>query len=313
MLDQTIDGVRIVTLRREPMNTLDLAAVEALGALFAEHRADVPLVLAGSGGVFCAGVDAKAFMGYAPAQRLEMAQAITQMTAHLLAIAAPVVAAIPGHALGGGLVLALCCDHRVATDAADAKFGLFEAKAGIAFPSGPALIVQRALPAPLLRQLTLSCRSVSAQELAPRRVRRAGGDGSRARPRAPSRQGAGAVPRLSRGEDADARRSGRAGAGPGRSRAGSRVRVRRGGADAPMPPRRNSSAAGQIGHAAASSPPAAACAPFRAGASRASVVPLRNRLRRAGGRASSDGVPPLSLSASACRRRAALPEGRNRA
>jgi enoyl-CoA hydratase len=165
MLDQTIDGVRTITLQREPMNTLDLTAVRTLRDRFAEHPRDMPLVLAGANGVFCAGVDAKAFMGYAPVQRLEMAQAITQMTAHLLAISAPVVASITGHALGGGFVLALCCDYRIATDAKDAKFGLFEAKAGIAFPSGPALIVQRELPAPLLRHMTLACRSVSGNEL----------------------------------------------------------------------------------------------------------------------------------------------------
>lgn len=166
MLDEIQDGVRTITLRRDPMNTLDLPTVEQLSALFASHPADMPLVLAGSRAVFSAGVDAKIFMGYPPAQQLEMARAITRMTAHLLAITSPVIAAIPGHALGGGFVLALCCDYRIATDAVEAKFGLFEAKAGIAFPSGPALIVRHELAAPLLRHMTLSCRSVSAQELA---------------------------------------------------------------------------------------------------------------------------------------------------
>jgi enoyl-CoA hydratase/carnithine racemase len=165
MLDETIEGVRTITLQRHPMNTLDLAAVTWLGAAFEAHPADMPLVLTGADGVFCAGVDSKAFMGYAPAQRLEMARAITAMTARLLAIRAPVVAALSGHALGGGLVLALCCDHRIATDAEAAKFGLFEAKAGIAFPSGPGAIVHHELPAPLLRQLTLSCRAMSASDL----------------------------------------------------------------------------------------------------------------------------------------------------
>jgi enoyl-CoA hydratase len=46
-----------------------------------------------------------------------------------------------------------------------AKIGLMEAKAGIAFPDGPAHIVQSELPATLLRQLTLSSRIVSAADL----------------------------------------------------------------------------------------------------------------------------------------------------
>lgn len=165
MMDDTQDGVRTVTIRRDPMNTLDLAAVERLSALFENHPPDLPLVLAGSEGVFSAGVDATQFMKYDRAQRTQMARAITRMTAYLLRIPAPVVASIPGHALGGGLVLALCCDCRIATNAEHAKFGLLEAKAGIAFPDGPAHIVQSELPATLLRQLTLSSRIVSAADL----------------------------------------------------------------------------------------------------------------------------------------------------
>jgi len=165
MVEDTEDGVRTVTLRRNPMNTLDLAAVERLSTLFENHPSDLPLVLEGSEGVFSAGVDAKQFIGYDRAQRVQMARAITRMTGFLLRIPAPVVASIPGHALGGGLVLALCCDYRIATNAEQAKFGLFEAKAGIAFPDGPAHIVQSELPATLLRQLTLSSRSLSAADL----------------------------------------------------------------------------------------------------------------------------------------------------
>lgn len=165
MIENTEDGVRKITLRRNPMNTLDFDAVERLSALFEDHPSDLPLVLEGSESVFSAGVDAKLFMGYDRARRLEMARAITRMTGHLLSIPAPVVAAISGHALGGGLVLTLCCDYRIATNAEQAKFGLFEAKAGIAFPDGPAHIVQTELPTTLLRQLTLSSRSLSAAEL----------------------------------------------------------------------------------------------------------------------------------------------------
>lgn len=164
-MEDTKDGVRTITLRRNPMNTLDLDAVERLSALFENHPSDLPLVLEGSEGVFSAGVDAKQFMGYDRAQRIQMARAITRMTGRLLRIPAPVVASIAGHALGGGLVLALCCDYRIATNAEQAKFGLFEAKAGIAFPDGPADIVQSELPSTLLRQLTLSSRSVSATDL----------------------------------------------------------------------------------------------------------------------------------------------------
>jgi enoyl-CoA hydratase len=165
MLEHTQDGVRTITLNRHPMNTLDIDAVEKLSALFENHPPALPLVLEGSGRVFSAGVDAKQFMAYDHAQRLQMARAITRMTAMALRIPAPVVASIPGHALGGGLVLALCCDYRIAAKDQQAKFGLLEAKAGIAFPDGPAHIVRSELPPTLLRQLTLTSRSVSAADL----------------------------------------------------------------------------------------------------------------------------------------------------
>jgi enoyl-CoA hydratase len=165
MRDTTENGVRTITLEREPMNTLDLDAIESLSALFESHPPAIPLVIEGAGGVFSAGVDAKAFMGYAQAQRLQLARAITRMTGHLLSIPSPVVASIGGHALGGGLVLALCCDYRVATDAAQAKFGLLEAKAGIAFPAGPAQIIHHELPPPLLRHLSLSSHTVPSSLL----------------------------------------------------------------------------------------------------------------------------------------------------
>lgn len=165
MRETIADGVRTITFEREPMNTLDIEAVNTLSDLFQAHPRAVPLVLEGAGGVFSAGVDSRRFMAYGAHERLQMARAITRMTAHLLSIPAPVVAALGGHALGGGFVLALCCDHRVATESPSAKFGLFEAKAGIAFPAGPAHIVRSELPATLLRPLTLACRSFTSAEL----------------------------------------------------------------------------------------------------------------------------------------------------
>ena len=138
MLEDIKHEVRIVTLRRQPMNTLDINAIERLSEFFENHPPEMPLVLDGSEGVFSAGVDSKQFMGYDHAQRHHLARAITRMTAKILSIPAPVVASIPGH---------------------------LEAKAGIAFPDGPAELVQSELPPTLLRQLTLTSQTMSAADL----------------------------------------------------------------------------------------------------------------------------------------------------
>jgi enoyl-CoA hydratase len=154
-----------VTLNRPPLNLLDPEAIEAITRAFAGLNRKAPVVLSSVGDVFSAGVDVKAFASLDGAGRTAFARAITAMTARILAVQGPVIAALPGHAIGGGLVLTLCCDYRIAADTPGAKFGLTEAKAGVPFPSGPAAIIRHEIPAPLLRRLTLTSAEASARDL----------------------------------------------------------------------------------------------------------------------------------------------------
>jgi enoyl-CoA hydratase len=87
------------------------------------------------------------------------------MVAHLLAIPVPVVAAVNGHALGGGFVLLLACDYRIAADVAAAKLGMLEAQAGIPFPAGPLEILRHELAPELLRRLALTSAVVGVRDL----------------------------------------------------------------------------------------------------------------------------------------------------
>ena len=115
--------------------------------------------------MFSAGVDTRAFAGYDRDGRIALARGITRMTAALLSVAEPVVVAVTGHAVGGGLVLALCADHRVATNAAESRFGLLEARAGVPFPAGPVEVIAAELPSALRRQMTLSSAFVPGERL----------------------------------------------------------------------------------------------------------------------------------------------------
>ncbi len=164
LLDEQ-DGVTRITLDRPPLNALDLPMIDAIGDTAARVPTDKPVILRANGRAFSAGVDTKAFESYSPKQRDDMIAAITAMTAKLLAIPTPIVAAINGHALGGGLVLPLCTDYRLCALGDDHKFGLTEARAGVPFPAGPAAIIRHQIPAPFLRQLTLSSRVVDAETL----------------------------------------------------------------------------------------------------------------------------------------------------
>jgi enoyl-CoA hydratase len=158
-------GVTEITLDRPPVNAMDLPAIEALTAAFAMAAKAVPVILTGGGDVFSAGVDTKAFGSYAPADKAAMIRAITRMTAVILSHPAPVVAAVNGHALGGGFVLMLCADVRLVTSESAARFGLTEAKAGVPFPAGPLEIIRAEVEANLLRRLTLTSAVISAAEL----------------------------------------------------------------------------------------------------------------------------------------------------
>lgn len=159
------DGIVRIRLERPPVNALDLDMILALERIFRSLDQTAPVVITGSAGAFSAGEDTKAFAEGDASYKRELILAITRMTAAALALPVPLVAAVNGHALGSGLVLALCADYRIAVDGQGARFGLTEARAGIAFPAGPLAIIGHELPPAMLRQLTLSSLTVTSSDL----------------------------------------------------------------------------------------------------------------------------------------------------
>src|SRR5262249_31227066 len=111
------DGVYVLTLRRPPVNALDRCLVADILKALRAARADpacTAVVLTGAPGVFSAGIDMREVPGYTRLQHADLLRSVNRMTCQLYGMPKPVVAAIPGHALGGGLVLALACDLRLA-------------------------------------------------------------------------------------------------------------------------------------------------------------------------------------------------------
>jgi enoyl-CoA hydratase len=154
----TSDGLSVVTLHRPPVNAVNLAVVEELSQAVQQVRDDAQcaaVVFTGAPGVFCAGVDTREVPAYDVAQRAAMLRGINRTVLMLYGMPKPVVAAISGHALGAGLVLALTCDLRIAARGAF-KLGLTEVEAGIPFPAGPLAVVQAEVPADQVRILALT-------------------------------------------------------------------------------------------------------------------------------------------------------------
>lgn len=118
--------VAVVTIDRpERRNALDVAHVQGLlDALTDAGRSDArAVVLTGAGGHFCAGADVSAV----PEPRF--LATLGRVLEALVALPAPVIAAVEGAALGAGLQLAVACDLRVA--AADSRFGVPAARLGL--------------------------------------------------------------------------------------------------------------------------------------------------------------------------------------
>jgi enoyl-CoA hydratase len=135
-------GVITAVISRPPVNALAIESVEALGRLARDSRGAEAFILTGAGSAFCAGVDTKAFAAYDGARRTAFVHAITAMCAALLDLPCPLVAAVNGHALGGGMVLSLTADWRIAAADEAARMGIPEARAGIPFPAGPAASIE---------------------------------------------------------------------------------------------------------------------------------------------------------------------------
>lgn len=128
-------AVAVVELVNPPLNLLTAALRAELTEVAKDLRADDAIravVVHGSGRTFSAGSDVREFPRDEPAG-LERARLEHECAHTLEQLPQPVIAALHGHVLGGGLELALACDLRVAE--ADARIGLPEVGLGV-FPSG---------------------------------------------------------------------------------------------------------------------------------------------------------------------------------
>ena len=103
----------LLELDHPPANAMNLAVIAELGETLERVAADPPgaVVLAGRGRMFSAGVDLKAIPEYGPEDQRRMVQGINRMVIDTYALPCPVVAAVGGHAIAGGLVLALRRRH----------------------------------------------------------------------------------------------------------------------------------------------------------------------------------------------------------
>jgi enoyl-CoA hydratase len=151
------DGVDVLTMRHGKANALDIEFCEALAAHFQAARLTdtKAVVLTGTGRIFSAGVDLKRVSaGGAPYVR-EFLPYLHNLYEAVFFHPKPVVAAINGHAVAGGCVLAACADRRVmASDVG--RIGVTELLVGVPFPALAFEILRSAVPAANLAEFVYS-------------------------------------------------------------------------------------------------------------------------------------------------------------
>lgn len=173
MTQQTSETVRIerdnniliVTLDRpDRRNAVDRKTADALYDVFKQFDEDATLsvaVLTGAGGMFCAGADLQA-LAEGQGNKVEMSGDYGPMGPTRLQLSKPVIAAIEGYAVAGGLELSLWCDMRVASEAA--TFGVFCRRFGVPMIDGGSIRLPRLIGQSRAMDMFLTGRAVKAQE-----------------------------------------------------------------------------------------------------------------------------------------------------
>ncbi|HLI09641.1 MAG TPA: crotonase/enoyl-CoA hydratase family protein [Ktedonobacteraceae bacterium] len=170
---QTMDGLKtgrdgavfIVTMNRpQARNAIHFPMAQALARAFREFDADPSLavaVLTGAGGTFCAGFDLKAVAD--DRQNLVVStEGDAPLGISRMLLSKPVIAAVEGYAVAGGLEVALWCDLRVAAE--NAVFGVYNRRWGVPLIDGGTIRLPRLIGQSHALDMILTGRGVSGQE-----------------------------------------------------------------------------------------------------------------------------------------------------
>ena len=159
------DGVEILVLKNPPVNALSTSLIAALGehvaAIGSDRRSRV-VIVTGDGQYFSAGADVKEMAAMDMTQAPQVVAKGLETFARLENLATPVIAAINGLAIGGGLELALSCDIRIAGESA--KLGAPETKLGLIPAYGGTQRLPRLVGAAKAKELVFTGAMIGAAE-----------------------------------------------------------------------------------------------------------------------------------------------------
>jgi len=152
--------VAVVRLDHGKVNALDVDLLRAITETMTGLAAAPSVVLTGTGSVFSAGVDLRSVADGGPPYVLEFLPALSEAFLAVFDCPRPVVAAVNGHAIAGGCVLAAACDLRLMSAG---TIGLTELLVGVPFPIA-ALEIMRFVAGPAVAGLALTARTTGPAE-----------------------------------------------------------------------------------------------------------------------------------------------------
>ncbi len=163
------NGVAVVVFSRPPVNSVSLSVYEDIGSLveFIEENLNIRAVVLTApltSRAWCGGADLKDFVGMDTVKRKERYAFINERVPGFFRLQRPVIAAINGHAIGIGLILAALCDMRVASK--DALFACPEIDYGLV-AGGAGLLALLKMPEAKVREMLFTGRKFTARELEP--------------------------------------------------------------------------------------------------------------------------------------------------
>jgi enoyl-CoA hydratase len=153
-------GVTVVRLRHGKVNALDLELLRAITKAMRDLDRGAAVVITGSGAVFSAGVDLNRIVAGGRAYTQEFLPALAEAFLAIFDHQGPVLAAVDGHAIAGGCVIAAACDVRLMSQG---KIGLAELSVGVPFPSAAMEILRHAV-GPAVGRLVLTAELLDASQ-----------------------------------------------------------------------------------------------------------------------------------------------------
>ena len=159
------DGIRELTLAHGKVSAMDIELGEGLIAELkdAMDPAVKAVIVTGTGSSFSAGVDLFRLIKDGPEYGRRFVPVLDEFLRATLTFPKPIVAAINGHAIAGGCILAAACDYRIMTEG-NGRIGIPELAVGVPFPALPLQIMVARVPDGQLRDLVFTGRTVQIDE-----------------------------------------------------------------------------------------------------------------------------------------------------